>query len=109
MAACMDASTPVEQHRNTRRLWCWGMPRIFVGGSDAAPLVSLLMATAHHGHGAPPTGLMAGLVPGALVGARIAHRVPLKQLKLLVSAILVLAAAFLIGKLLWSELGGGKL
>eukprot|EP00037_Helgoeca_nana_P004394 m.45299 g.45299 ORF g.45299 m.45299 type:complete len:292 (+) comp15183_c0_seq1:286-1161(+) len=47
--------------------------------------------------------LMAGLVPGALVGAHLAHRVPLRKLKLLVSAILVFAATFLIGKLIWTE------
>eukprot|EP00038_Savillea_parva_P031026 m.82357 g.82357 ORF g.82357 m.82357 type:complete len:311 (+) comp9460_c0_seq1:277-1209(+) len=47
--------------------------------------------------------LMAGLVPGALIGATIAHSVPVRKLKLLVSAILVIASAFLIGKLVWVE------
>jgi uncharacterized membrane protein YfcA len=47
--------------------------------------------------------LMAGLVPGAFVGAKIAHSVPLHRLKLGVSAILVAASVFLIGKLVWTE------
>ena len=56
--------------------------------------------------GAVAAGLMSGLVPGALIGARIAHSVPLKRLKLAVSVILVAAAIFLIGKLVWVEVRG---
>ena len=51
--------------------------------------------------------LMAGLVPGAFVGAKIAHSIPVHRLKLGVSAILVVASLFLIGKLVWIEVKDG--
>eukprot|EP00041_Stephanoeca_diplocostata_P021185 m.488042 g.488042 ORF g.488042 m.488042 type:complete len:295 (-) comp21761_c0_seq7:39-923(-) len=48
--------------------------------------------------------LSAGLVPGAIIGAAIAHHVPLRKLKISVAVILVLAAGFLIGKIIVTEL-----
>jgi len=49
--------------------------------------------------------LAAGIVPGALIGATLAHRVPQAKLKIAVSVILVVAAIFLIGKLIYVEVG----
>eukprot|EP00040_Diaphanoeca_grandis_P028905 m.168190 g.168190 ORF g.168190 m.168190 type:complete len:304 (-) comp31501_c1_seq1:97-1008(-) len=53
--------------------------------------------------------LAAGLVPSAFIGAWVAHSIPVKQLKIAVSVILVLAAGFLIGKLLFVEYMAGNL
>jgi len=47
--------------------------------------------------------LAAGLVPGVLAGATIAHTLPVTRLRLAVALILVLASLFLLVKLVYSE------
>lgn len=46
---------------------------------------------------------MADILPQAFIGAAVAHKAPVRTLKLAVSWILVVAAIFLLGKLIYEN------
>ena len=48
--------------------------------------------------------LAVGLVPGALLGAAVAHALPVDKLRLGVASILVMASVFLLGKLVYTHI-----